>query len=84
METTVTCPRCNSLMLFCDKVYQCLCCGLKFANKVAMLVVKATLWAQHNFNALHVYCKLRKWLPKPWAKKFSHRYEKLVHPILYR
>lgn len=85
MVTTAVCPRCNSLMQFCNKVYECLCCGMRFANKLSMFVDKASLWAQHNFNSMHVYCRLVKLkMPKIWARKFSLSYEKLVHPILYR
>lgn len=86
MGTAIACPRCSGLLtICCDKVYQCLCCGMRFANLVSIKIHKAVLWTQHNFNALHVYCQLIKLkVPKVWAKRIITNYQKIVHPILYR
>lgn len=39
---------------------------------------------QHYFNAMHVYCRLRSFLPRRMAIAITKAYENLVHPILYR
>lgn len=39
---------------------------------------------QHRFNAMHVYCKLRYFIPHAMAKRISTMWEKVVHPIIYR
>ena len=85
METSVACPMgCSGSLVFRDKVYQCLRCGMRFTNLVSIKIHKAVLWTQHNFNALHVYCQLIKLkIPKIWAKRFIANYQKIVHPILY-
>ncbi len=38
----------------------------------------------HHFNALHVYCLLRKaGFKKARARKLSRAWERVVHPIIY-
>lgn len=40
-------------------------------------------WLQHNFNSLHVMCRLRRFMPLKLAKRIAKVYEKIVHPIIY-
>ncbi|MGD0235342.1 MAG: hypothetical protein ABSC55_12510 [Syntrophorhabdales bacterium] len=38
---------------------------------------------QHCLNALHVYARLCRRLPKRKARKVARVYERIIHPFLY-
>jgi len=38
---------------------------------------------QHCLNALHIYARLRRRLPKRKAIKIARVYERIIHPFLY-
>ena len=40
-------------------------------------------WAQHQFNPVHVYCRLVGFVGKKWAKTMASRYEIYVWRLLY-
>lgn len=39
---------------------------------------------QHHLNSIHVYCRLRRFLPPGTAIRISRAWERIVHPIIYR
>jgi len=41
-------------------------------------------WTRHNFNALHLYCRLRDMgLSKVWAGRVARLIEPMIKTILY-
>lgn len=57
--------------------------SLNMVYNYNMMKITNIKWAQDKFNALHVYCRLRKYFGKATARKISRIYEIVVHPVLY-